>query len=200
MKKWKRVKRGVLLVAVGFTGFMFIPDTVLTEWLGITSVQKKIVNLQNALFWQVRARIFSGIEQSHQIDQKYGQLLGMMRNGEVALNVAQGKAWDRTGYTLAGIRIKDVYRSAVTVGALRDTTVKIDVYPEPRARHKNSVVIWAHGTPINLALIEDGHAVPEPRPVTNIMAEAWARYYWRLVKNGNGSADQDEANTVETKR
>jgi hypothetical protein len=192
IKRWKKIRRGSFIVVVVFSGFMFIPETVLTDWLGITTLQRRVVNLQNALFWQVRARVFSGIGQNDQIDEKYGQLLGMMKNGDVALNIANGKAWERHGYTLAGIRIRDVYRSALTVGALRDTTVRVDVYPEPRERLDKSVVIWAHGTPINLALIEDGHAIPEPRPVTNIMAEVYASYYWRLVKNGEASGDNEQ--------
>lgn len=194
MKKWKKTKRALFFVILTFSGFMLIPEMVLTEWLGITSMQQKVVNLQNALFWDIRSRLFSGVEQNQQIKEEYGQLLGMIRTGDVALNVADGDEWEKKGYVMAGIRIRDVYRSAVTVGALRDTTIKVDVYPSLQEK-KRSVVIWAHGTPVNLALIEDGHAVPEPRPVTNIMAKAYASYYWRLVKKGGMPAKStDSAN------
>lgn len=181
MKKGRRLKKavyvlgGVLLV---FVLFMSIPRTLTTEWIGIPEVQDRIRSAQAAAYWYTRSRL---VPREGELKDKpqYGQMEGLTSDGRLVLRIADGAEWRKIALPFAGIKLVDLYRSAIHVRALSGTSARFDIYEEPREQSRFSVVVWVHQKPVNLGLVEEGVARPEPKPVTSIMDIAYAHYYWQ---------------------
>ena len=155
--------------------FMSLPRSTLMRVIGVTTVQNKISAFQNALYWEVRARIHKPDTMTPVV--AYGTLVGVTRAGAVVVNVPNGAKFEQRMFYLADIKLTDLLGVAIQVGALRTEDAKFDVYG-------NTVVVWIRGVPLNLNLIERGYAKPDPNPPTNIVDQVFAAYYWRLFKEG----------------
>lgn len=180
-------KLGIALGAFGMAIvlFLLVPKSAFTMWLGVVGAQERVVAAHNAAFWKIRSLIAprTGVTMSEPV---YGQIVGLTKEGEVVLRVSQGNRWVGMAQPLAGIEIRDRYRAANHLRSLRDTTAKIDVYRSSVGRSGSAVVVWVHGQPVNLVLVEDGLARPEMRPETSVTDAAYAAYYWRVARGADG--------------
>ena len=181
MKKGRRLKKTAYAIgggAVVFILFMSIPRTLTTEWIGIPEVQDRIRSAQAAAYWYTRSRLVP--REGRLMDKpQYGQMEGLTSDGRLVLRIADGAEWRQMALPFAGISLVDLYRSAIHVRALSGTSARFDIYDEPREESRYSVVVWVHQKPVNLGLVEEGVAKPEPKPVTSIMDIAYAHYYWQ---------------------
>ena len=196
MKKGKKKCLYTLIgVVVAYVGFMSIPNTVMTSWLGVPSFQERIRATQAAGFWYARSLLIPK-EGEKASNPQYGQLAGLTSDGRVVLKVADGDVWKRMALPLAGIKIDNLYRAAIHIKGLEGISAKIDVYREPRKEAPYSVVVWVHQKPVNLSLVEDGYARPEPKPVTSIMDLAYAHFYWRRAKGNDVNYEDDMGKAI----
>ena len=181
MKKGSRLKKSLYVLGgtlLAFVLFMSIPRTLTTEWIGITEVQHRIRSAQAAGYWYLRSRLVP--RKGELLDQpQYGQMEGLTSDGRLVMRVADGAEWRKMALPFAGIKLVDIYRSAIHIRALSGTSARFDIYEEPREESRFSVVVWIHQKPVNLGLVEEGVARPEPKPVTSIMDIAYAHYYWQ---------------------
>lgn len=175
---WRKAKYPLGIALMLLILFLMVPRTAFTEWLGIPTYQDKVIAGHNAVFWQIRANFLPN-EGRKLGDARYGQIEGLTKKGELVLKLADGSSWNKIALPLAGIKLTDHYRVAVHLQGLKGITAKVDIYEEPRTEAPYSVVVWVHDKPVNLILVEDGLAAPEPQPVTSIMDAVYAAYYWR---------------------
>lgn len=172
--------------------FMLIPRTAMTEWLGVGMYQDRLIAVQNGVFWQVRS-VFAPSEGEKIGDPLFGRIEGLTEDGRVVLKIANGRKWLSVARPLAGVEIRDNYRAAMHLRSLKDITAQIDMYAASTEGNSQSAVVWVRGRPVNLVLVEDGLARPEPNPETSITDAAYAAYYWRLARGLGGRPEQKGA-------
>lgn len=153
----------------------------MTEWLGVSAYQDRLSAVHNALFWQARAMMTSRVGERLG-EPQFGRIEGLTEDGLIVLSVSRGREWVRMAQPLAGIEIRDHYRTAIHLQSLRNITAQIDVYAAAERDGRHAVVVWVHQRPVNLMLVEDGLARPELNPETSITDVVYAAYYWRLAK------------------
>jgi hypothetical protein len=181
----KRLSWSILIFYLSMLLFLAIPRIAFTEWLGVPMYQGRIKAFHNAAFWYSRSKLVPN-KGEKVTDPSFGQVQGLTESGQVVIKIAKGSEWIVMTLPLAGVEITDTYRAAVHMQSLRHITAEIDVYEEaPDLEDRYSVVIWVHQKPVNLVLVEDGYAKPEPQPVTSIMDRSYAMYYWRLATGRN---------------
>lgn len=170
---------------VAFVGglflFMALPNSTLMRVIGVTDLQKRISYLQNAVYWETRARLHVTDTQTPMV--LYGSLVGVTKSGLIVISIPIGKKFEQRLVQVADVRLTDLLGVASQIGALRTEDARFDMYGR-------LAVIWVRGVPLNLNLIERGFAEPDPNPPTNIVDQVFATYYWRLFKGMKSQGDQ----------
>lgn len=162
--------------------FMTAPVTPLMAALGMSEVQVRISALLNAVYWNGRS-LLNKDPGAVASQTRYGSLVGIDQRGNLVVSVPHGSRFVTERLQIADIRITDLLGSAVLIDRYKHHDARIEIYPE------NQAVIWIRDVPINVKLIEGGHATPDPNPPTNIVDKAFASYYWRIFK---GNSDEKE--------
>ncbi len=159
--------------------FVSLPPSPLLRALGIAAAQKKVSALYYAVFWQVRAATNrdGGVPA---LQTTYGNMAGLDTSGKLVISVPAGNKFVQSRVNIADTKLVDLFGAAALIGQLRTEDAKFDIY------HDNQVVVWIRNVPLNVKLIEAGHAIPDPNPPTNIVDKAFSTYYWRIF-NGGGN-------------
>lgn len=167
---------GVFIVAMLL--FMALPRNALMQALGVTALQERASALQNAVYWQARASLNKADFSKPYVT--YGTMVGVAKNGALAIQVPVGKKFEQRFVYFADIQLTDLLGTAVQVGSLRTEEARFELYG-------SAAVVWIRGTPLNLNLVEKGLARPDPNPPTSIVDEVFAAYYWKLFREGRPS-------------
>lgn len=188
-RTWLWLRTLFFLVACFFI-FMSIPNTPIANAAGISSAQKRISALQNAIFWECRVLMTTKKDQDPEkfkIDNEvfFGTFLGISDDGKAIVQTTINDRYQTIKINLADIIVSDVFLATTSIGSLKNENVRMDVYKEG---NDISAVIWVKQTPINLALVESGAATPEKTPPTDIVDKIFAAYYWQIFKKGGGSS------------
>jgi hypothetical protein len=101
---------------------------------------------------------------------------GIDKNGKLVILTPDGDRFVQSTVRIADTRLTNLYGAAGAVADARTADARFDIY------NNDEVVVWIRSAPFNVKLIEDGLAVPDPRPPTNIVDKAFATYYWRIWK------------------
>lgn len=176
----------IIGIALLLSLFMVLPESSLCRAIGVTTLQKKTSSFGNALYWTYRAKVGADHQEISSLQIVYGNLVGVDKNGKILVATAQDDQFVNVAYSLADTVITDVYGVAKTIGSLKQENVKCELYGKDRA------VIWIRGAPLNIKLIEEGVAKPDPNPPTNIVDMAFAAYYWARFKGDGESPGNNE--------
>ncbi len=155
--------------------FMTAPVTPLMAALGMSEAQVRTAAFFNAIYWHSRALLNKEGGAVASLT-KYGSMVGIDQRGNLVVSVPEGSRFVTERLQIADIRITDLLGSAVLIHEYKHQDARIEIYPE------NQAVIWVKEVPINIRLIEKGHAAPDPNPPTNIVDKAFASYYWRIFQ------------------
>lgn len=155
---------------------MILPDSSLCRAIGVTSLQRKASSFGNAVYWTYRAKVGADHQEITSPHIVYGNLVGVDKDGKILIATVQENQFVNVAYSLADTVIIDVYGVAKTIGSLKQENVKCELYD------KDVAVIWIRGAPLNIKLIEEGIAKPDPNPPTSIVDMAFAAYYWSQFK------------------
>lgn len=169
---WRMVIWGIVLsVCIGL--FMLLPPAPLLRVIGVTGAQTRLGATANAIYWEARARF--GTSDTESPVKIYGNLVGISKDGRMAVSVVEGEAWVERVYAIADTQLTDLVGAAKLISSLVTKNVRIDLYSMDRA------VFWIDGVPLNVRFIEMGVARPDPNPPTNIVDAAFATYYWNIA-------------------
>lgn len=171
---------GIFCSLFALTVFMSLPESPMLQAIGVTGLQKKVSNFNNAVYWQVRAATNTGGETMAPPKTIYGTMVGIDGTGQMVISVPEGEQFTQRRIRIADTKVMDLYGAAVLIGSLRLENARFDIYPNDQA------VIWLRNVPFNVKLIEAGLAMPDPNPPTNIVDTAFAAHYWNQF-NGGGS-------------
>lgn len=170
---WSLAVGACLTASVG--AFFLLPRNEFFGTVGVTAAQQRAGALHRAIYWQARAAVHASDEGSAP-EVFYGNLLGIEADARIIVSVPIGDSFQERRYRLADVLVHDVHAAARIIATYRLVPAKFDIYEQEQA------VIWLDQAPLNVRLIEEGAATPDPNPPTNIVDIAFARYYWGVVK------------------
>lgn len=169
-----RVLVGTVVMLLIMSVFMALPDMPILRAMGITGVQQKIRACGYGIVWSTRAALHRSGSEEH--TRQFGNIEGIDKSGRLITTLAKGAEWSHDSLVMANIEVTDVYGVAKLVAGLRSENARFDIYPG------GQVVVWIRNAPLNLKLIEAGVAAPDSMPPSNIFDQAFATYYWGVVK------------------
>lgn len=155
--------------------FFLLPANEFFRTVGVTTLQRRADAFRRAVYWQARAT-FHASAGDDVPKVLYGNLLGIEADTSLIASIPTGTTYEQRRLLLADVVVHDVHAAARTIARHRLSPVKFDVYGAQQA------VVWIDQAPLNVRLIEEGAATPDPNPPTNIVDVAFARYYWNLAK------------------
>lgn len=147
-----------------------VPDVGLTRAMGLVTVREKLSALQKATYWRTRALI--NPTRPVAVDVIYGFVQDLDEQGRIVARVARQENYVSLAWPLADAHIVRFDATRRELQSRREVFARLEIYA-------GMVVIWIDGEPLNIHLIEQGLAVPEPNPETNIVDLAFATYYWQ---------------------
>lgn len=155
--------------------FAALPDNDFFRTIGVTGAQVRSGALYRATRWHMRAMVH---QESDGAKPRvvYGNMVGVDKNGQLVILTPAGDRFVQSTVRIADTRLTNLYGAAAAVADARTADARFEFY------NNDEVVVWIRSAPFNVKLIEDGHAVPDPRPPTNIVDKAFAAYYWRIWK------------------
>jgi hypothetical protein len=164
----------LIIVCILLFFFTSLPNTNFTRALGVVSGQERFFALRNAVYWKSRELLNRKLENRFSII--YGFIVRVDRNGLATFNIPTDDSFVEKNFLLADLKVKNVdginnfFKNEVR------RNVKLEIVGE-------AVIIYKDGVPLNLKFIENGFAIPDPNPPSNIVDGAFARYYWNLASN-----------------
>lgn len=166
---------GAASLVLGGCIFFLLPANEFFRTVGVTSMQQRVDAFRRAIYWQARATVHASAGEAAPT-VLYGNLLGIEADTSLIVSIPAGEAYEQRRLLLADVVVHDVHAAARTIARHRLSPAKFDVYGSQQA------VVWIDQAPLNVRLIEEGAATPDPNPPTNIVDVAFARYYWNLAK------------------
>lgn len=156
-----------------FVALMLIPDTQFTRAIGAISLQNRVAAFRHAIYWEVRVQSNPYIQVEHTV--KYGFVVGLSPDEKLIVSVPFDDAYMRYEYRLADVQIKNASAVHTYIKMHKAVSARFDIYDD-------MVVAYLDGVPLNLQIIENGIATPDPNPPSNIVDAAFATYYWSVVR------------------
>lgn len=156
-----------------FIVLMMVPESTFTRAIGIIHLQQRAVALKHALYWDIRVYTNPNVSVKHTV--KYGFVDGLTKDSLLAVSIPQGDIYVKEEYRLADVQIKNAIAVSYHVKAYRAVNARFDIYDD-------MVVVYLDGVPLNLQIIENGMATPDPNPPSNIVDAAFATHYWGIVR------------------
>lgn len=150
-----------------------LPDNPATRAMGLVELQDRCSALRSALYWSSRAAINPTSTLVPQID--YGFVLGVDYDASVIISVPVNKEFVQRKVRFADIQVTDLQGVAALVKEKHQLDAKIESYGD-------LAVIWFGDEPLNVELVTEKVAMPDPNPPTNIVDQIFAAYFWQKVK------------------
>lgn len=158
-----------LLVA----GFFALPENHFMQATGITSAQQRLIALKNAVYWYSRSLIHASAKDLH-FDTRFGNVVSYSDALHTSMPI--GEDFEDVKLHFADVLIVSPSDANRIVEAARFKDAKFEIYDGDKS------VVWIGGKPLNITMIEEGAATPDPNPPTNIVDVAFASYYWGQFK------------------
>ena len=149
--------------------------------IGLRSKATKVLALKDAMYWEYRCikNVNRDVYDYRPIQRVYGNLYSLDREtGELYFEYYANDKITVSKGRLANIQIVDLNRVAQSLLEFKKKQFEFEVFPDGR------IIAWCgHQKIWNLILVQNGSAVPEKHPPTNIVDRLFANFYWQKFKD-----------------
>lgn len=165
----------IIALSIGsfLIAFLFIPRV---SWVwNMLGFDSKASVFAQAVYWSVKVKLADGVEVPVQPEKVvFGDIVGFTQDARIVLLVPDGKRYVRTNFAVANVQLVDQGRAAAVSRNYAGQSVRADIYGD-------AAVIWQGETMINLAMIVDGTAAPDPNPPSPAYHALFARHLWKRL-------------------
>ena len=144
-------------------------------WMwGFGAFDQKASLIAQAMYWSAKVKL-NGATVVPPDQTLYADIIDISPDARITVLLPDKKKYVRKTFAIANIKMNDAAAAAQASRALTGRPVKLHAYGE-------AMVIWDGDRMINLGLIEEGRARPDPNPPSPVYHAIFAEHLWMLVK------------------
>lgn len=161
------------LACLLFAG-MVIPKV---SWLwGMSGLDSKMATFAQAVYWSARVKFGAGDTAEAEPDKVvYGDIVRLSKDGRMVLLIPEAKRYVPANYAVANIQMVGPDEADAASRMYRGRSVRAEIYGD-------AAIVWDGDKMVNLALIADGAARPDPEPPSPAYHQIFAEHLWTRLR------------------